>query len=155
MLYGPLWIPLSLLDHLLYESKLFVALLQQILIGDPPVVHDADASVEVRRKGEPRDVGHEAPAGDGIHLEELVGQVRVYAEQGDDVDEGGDGPAHAEEKRHPGQIEPELDRVEGGGVLGVAHALDARRERVQARRDGPVRRVAHQAVQRRPGGAED
>lgn len=134
---------------------LFVLSLEQILISDPPVVDDTHAGVEVGRKAQPGEVGDVEPAGGLVEGEEEAGEVDVDAEQRGNVGEGEDGLADAEEQGHPHEVQAELHRVQGRGVLGGAHARHARRQRVQARRHGAVGRVAHQPVQQGPYRAKD
>lgn len=136
-------------------SSLFVLALEQILVRDPPVVDNTDAGVEVRGEAEPGEVGHVQPAGGLVHAKEQLGEVDVDPQEGGDVGEGDGGLPDPEEERHPRQVQPQLHRVQRRGVLGGLDAGDARGQRVQARRDGPVRRVAHESVEERPYRPED
>lgn len=82
-----------------------------------------NTSAQIRRKAEPGQVWHLAPGGDLVDAGPEVRQIAVYANEGQDVNRGCDGAAGAEEERHPGEVEGELDGVDGHAVAGGADGV--------------------------------
>lgn len=74
-----------------------------------------------------------------------IGKVSVEGDEGDDVSRGFDGAFEAEEERHPSEVEGELRRINGHGMLGRLNRF-CRGKGGEARGSGAIGRVAHYAV---------
>ena len=88
-------------------------------LAQVPAVQVAGSRRQVRRESEPGHVGGQKPTGDLVDLgTPEPGQVAVDADEGGDVQGREDGPPQPEEERHPGQVQAQLDCVQGCALAG-------------------------------------
>jgi len=117
-----------------------------------PPIQNTHTDINIRSKPQPATVRHQQPSADptSIQLERIHRQRHHRRIQRQDIRQRQRGLRYAEEERHPGEVERQLEGVErgcGGAEGGVQDDGGVRGEAV----DG----VAHQAVEGRPDGAED
>lgn len=125
------------------------------LAAEVPAVQVPSASAQVRREAEPAQIRDHTPRCRAINSPPQLGQVGIDTHQSDNVSGRLDGALEAEEQRHPGKVEAQLNSVQSCRVLGHADQLWSGRERAETVGDGAVCGVAHEAVQGGPYWAKD
>lgn len=144
-----------------------------LFILKAPPIQIPGPNTQICRETQPPKVRSKAPSRNLVNLSPNVRHVADRAGESKDVDGSGNGCFIAEEERHPDEVERELDRVECCAVLNqdqfssATHAnacseSNSRspphlRQRLfpsvhisNSGRPGPVSRITHPSVQRRP-----
>jgi hypothetical protein len=104
----------------LFVDKLGVLWLvryRALLARKVPVVQVAAPCRQIGCEAKPTEVGSESPCSNLVNLAPDVGKVSGNAGQSDNVDGSGNGTLHGEEEGHPGEVENQLDGVEGCALL--------------------------------------
>ena len=83
-------------------------------------IQDLETDAEVSCKAQPSEIRRDGPSSGTVNLRPNVGQVSCRCCQCSDVGRGFNRSLRHEEERHPNQIQPKLNGIEGRALLSRA-----------------------------------